>query len=120
MSTELDLELVPETLALINEFGKQVVLSFDEDTFSDIGAPTPTNYQQTLRVTPPDPTILQFVPNSTVVGASTGVFVPASGLIVPVKNGLKVTIDGVIWTTVAFSPIYTGDDIAMYGLGLKQ
>ena len=120
MSTELDLELVPETLALINEFGKLVTLSFDDDTFPAVGAPSTVNSQQTLKVTPPDPSILKYVPNSTAVGASTGVFVPVLGLTVPVKNGLKVTIDGVVWTTVDFNPIYTGDDIAMYGLGLKQ
>lgn len=120
MSTELDRELVPETLALINEFGKLVALSFDEDTFPDVGAPTTVNYQQSIRCTLPDPTTLKYVPNSTSTDASTGIFIPALGLTVPVRNGLKVTIDGVIWTVCGYGPIYTGDDIALYALGLKQ
>jgi len=121
MSTSLDIELIPEVFALIEEFGKTVTLLDEPYTFGPTGTPTAGGpVQQTVKITPPDPDTLKWVAGDVGQAGEAGAFVAAQGLVVTMRVGLKVVIDDVVWRVVKFSTIRTGDDIALYGMGLTK
>lgn len=121
MSTALDIELIPEVKALIDEFGKTVTITDERLWFDELGnAFSNGAVSQTVKITPPDPDTLKYISDDTVRQSELGAFVAAQGLTITLKPGIKLTMDGVIWTVKEVSTIRTGDDIALHGLGLSK
>ena len=111
--TELDDELVPEVLSIIDEFGKlvsfiTVVQVYDSTVGHTIETPTPVS----RKITPPAQMSLRFVDGDLIQIGDMTALVAASGLTFEIKRGMNLEIDSLYWTVVDFKPIYTGDAIA--------
>lgn len=119
--TELDTELIPEVYEIIEEFGKTVVLTDSRATsFGVDGTPVVSTTTQTRKITPPDPTWLKYISDDVTKANQTGAFVSAKDLTVIPKPGVKVTIDGVIFTVIQSNPIYSGELVCLYGMKLEH
>ncbi len=122
MSTALDTEIVPVALELINLYGQNAVFLDVTKTYDPATGLTtessPSNI--TKKVTPPAPYDKRWVDNDLIQQNDVRVFLAASGLTFTPEKGMKVTL----LTTKVFriervSPIYSGEDIAVFDLQLR-
>jgi hypothetical protein len=120
--TDLDTELVPEVLALINELGKQAVFhvpgteTYDPTT----GDVTRVDSNYTKRVTPPEGYNEKFIDGDLIRAGDKKIYVAASGLGFTPKAGHKVTLDAVVWKVHKATPIYTGKQVAVWELQIRD
>jgi len=120
MSTALDIRLGPKVISLIDKYGKSVTITDDSVIFDSVGSPVTNPVSQQVKITPPDVATLKYISGDNIVSGEQGAFVAASPLTITMKAGLKVTIDGEVWTVVNVTNIYTGEDIAAYGMRMKK
>lgn len=110
-------------LRLINKFGKTVSFnvvsgeSYDPTTGGTTGASSSTVNR---KISPPSPVsfLLDAFPNAKPGTAEC--FVAASGLTFTPSVNQQLTIDSVVWTITELMPIYSGDDIAAYGMLIRS
>lgn len=114
--TELDDELIPEVLSIIDEFGKLV--TFEELTTNThdptTGRVTEVAVPHNRKITPPEQVKLELVDNDLIRVGDLTFLVAASGLPFTLKREMEVTIDSVAWVITRITPIYTGELIAAY------
>lgn len=114
--TELDDDLVPETLALIDEFGITATFAVDSGSFDPAtSAWTPGVANVNRKVSPPGPK--QVLVEGTRV-EKTITYVAASGLSFTPTIGMQVTIDGRAFKLTEVTAIYSGALVCAYELRL--
>lgn len=120
--TEIDDELVPETLAVVDEFGKLV--AFEELTTNThdptTGRVTTVEISHNRKITPPQEVKLELVDNDLIQVGDMTFFVAASGLPFALRREMEVTIDSTVWIITRISPIRTGEQIAMYEVQVRN
>lgn len=123
MATELDLELGPVVVELINEFGKDITFTIGGDNDYDPKTGITDQDGQTTVVvkgSPPAPVRRFFGADAVAREGDSKTFIASSGLTFTPKPGLVVEIDSEKWQVVEVTPIYTGELIAAYGLILRR
>ena len=123
MTTAFDNKMIPEILALVAQYGKTVTITLDGTSLYDpeTGYGTqgyPTEYD--VKVTPPEQYERQFFEGETVKIGDARVWLPASGLEFTPVISMKVDFDNQTWTVQSVLPIYTGEQIALYGLQIRR
>lgn len=121
--TELDDELLPEVLALIEELGKAVSVTVTSGgtpnvTAGTIDGATSTDY--TVKATPPYPVKQAWSMRDVTTEAESACLLAGSGLPFTPAPGQTVTIDSVKWSVVSASPIYSGELVCAWELGLAR
>lgn len=123
--TDLDDKLVPKALELINKFGADIVYTrkstegtYDPTTGETTGSATAS---PTVKMTPPFPLEDEYRGESTgEEGNLRESYLAASGLgFVPQKNDSFVWKDGKTYTVVEVLPLYSGEQVAAFGLVAK-
>lgn len=117
--TELDLEMIPEVQLILDEFGKTATLCTSNDTFDSQGTIAQQPNSQQVKIVPPDPLYLEFLPGTTMQHGRSATFVAAQKLTLAIKIGMTLKIDNTTFTVIAFNPVYSGESICMYALGLE-
>ena len=121
--TDLDIELLPEVLEIINEVGKTVdFITYPSQSFSVATGSrtdgTPVTYSR--KIIPPynfdqrmiDGDVIQYGDMQTGVAGQDLGFVPA--------RGTHLEVDGVRWTIQKITPIMSGELTALYMIQLRQ
>ena len=123
MTTALDAEIVPVASELIALYGQDTVFvvpaSKSYDPATGLTTETsPTNH--TEKVTPPAPYDKRWTDSDLIQQDDVRIYLAVSGLtFTPVKD-MKVTLlTTEVFKIVKVSPIYSGDDIAVYDLQLR-
>ncbi len=128
--TELDDELVPEVLALIDEFGMsvqfEVLTSQDYDSTTSHTVEVPT--WVTRKIIPPDDVEIGQIDGDIIKEGDQVSYVAASGLtFTPLVNQLLDLNSqsgdddlGDVWTVVKVGPVRTGQSVAMYKLVMRN
>ena len=120
--TVLDDRLVPLALELVAKFGK--VVTFKEVTkdytaaTGDVVESGVTNHS--VKVTPPEKYDDALINGDLIQIGDTKISLPKSGLLFTPIRGMQVTIDSITWKIEKVSPIYTGEQIALYELQLRK
>lgn len=122
MSTPLDIELIPEVQALIDEFGKLVIIRDEPVSFGPTGVATVgTVVEQAVTITPPaDPDTLDYISDDVSYSGKAKCYVAAKDLTITMRLGLQVVIAGKVWVVTGFSTIRTGEDVALYELRMNR
>lgn len=123
MTTELDDILVPEVLAIVEQFGKLVRFAVPGSQVYDPTTGLSTERPAlsiTKKVSPPQPYTIKLIDGENIKAGDACIWLPASGLTFTPVAGMKVTIDSAVWAIVAVDSVYTGELIALYGLQLRQ
>ena len=125
MSTPLDLKLVPKALEIVYRFGINASFAVDkinpDDYDSETGATTPDTPTDTVRkVTPPENYDRHMIDGEVIKFGDMRIFLPASGLTFTPKEGLEVTIAAELWKIEKVGVHYSGEDVAIYELQLRQ
>lgn len=121
MSTSLDIELRGVVQELMTEFGKtgqiESAPSQEYDPLSGtVTESTPLRY--TVKYVPPFPASKVWSASTVKEGDFETWIEPSTAF--KIDNGLKVKIDTEWWKVVEYRPVYTGDDIALYGMLLRR
>ena len=123
MATELDVTLIPEILAIVTEYGKDVIFEvpqLSEYDHSSGGVTETGPARHTKKVTPPANYDRKYIDGGSILAEDMQIFLPASELeFVPTKN-CKVTVDNQVYVVVSIRPYYTGESIAIYELQLRR
>jgi hypothetical protein len=115
--TELDDDLVPETLALIDEFGLDAIFTIDAGTFDDTTSTwTPAPTISIRKVTPP--TLERRQSGGGVLVETTISYVAAKDLPFTPAVSMLVSIDGREFRLTNVQAIYSGSLVAIWKLGL--
>jgi hypothetical protein len=123
MLTSLDISLGPVVKSLIDEFGK--VLTFvvgGDNAYDPVTGITDQDNRTTVQVkgSPPAPVRRAYGADEPARDSECKTYIAASGLTFNPEPGLVVIIDSIRWQTVEVSPVYTGEQVAAYGLLLKR
>lgn len=128
--TQVDDELIPVTLALIDEFGMSVQFEVltTQDYDSTVGHTTEDPTWVTRKIIPPDAVELGMIDGDLIQDGDQISYVAASGLsFTPLRNqGVDLNSASGdedlqdLWTIVKVGPIRTGQDIAMYKLVMRN
>jgi hypothetical protein len=114
--TELDDDLVPETLALIDEFGLDAIFTVDAGVFNDATSTwTPAPTISIRKVTPPT---LERRQAAGVLVETTISYVAAKDLPFTPAVSMLVSIDGREFRLSNVQAIYSGSLVAIWKLGL--
>jgi hypothetical protein len=123
MATSLDTTLVPRALELVTEYGQDAVFEVPAtktyDATTGLTAETsPTDH--TKKVTPPEPYDKRWIDGDLIQVDDVRVYLPASGLTFTPTRGYKVTLaSSDVFRIIRVVPIYTGESIALYEIGLR-
>jgi hypothetical protein len=122
VETELDRDLVPAVLDLVNSLGKTA--KFTKESYGNynpgdgsVVQAGPMVYRQ--KVTPPFPFTKDRVDGDLIRAQDAQVFLPAKDLKFEPYKGMKVEIDSSHFTIEWQRPVYTGELVAMYELALR-
>jgi hypothetical protein len=136
MATELDKKLIPKVKDIVERFGKLVKFKVTKSgtinpATGDISGSTESTFE--IKVTPPQDVftprelgvLTQYTDNDVVKIGDTQIYLPAKDLdFVPIE-GMRVVIENELgtdeeWEVIRIGKIYTGDDVALYGMQLRQ
>lgn len=121
--TDLDTRLIPKVLAIVNRLGKSVTFetvsggSYDPLTRVVTGG---TMTPVVKKVTPPYEFKNYLIDGDNIRVGDLQIDLPASGLTFTPERGWIVVIDTVRYTVIKVSPVYTGEQIALYNLQLRS
>lgn len=119
--TVLDDKIIPKVVTILAKYGKTVTLVDDRNIVDPVNSTiTRQTIIQPVKATPPDANSIKYLGSDVKVAGATAIFVSPVGLTLALKTGLKVNIDDVVWTVMQVSPIYSGEEIALYGLLLNS
>ena len=121
--TALDVSISPKVLAIIERLGKTAVfMNFTEEVYDPtVGERIQGNATEySLKVIPPYEYALKYIDGDIVKVGDMQTGVPASGLEFTPRQGMKVTVDEIVWQIVRTNPIYSGERIALYMLQLRK
>lgn len=121
MATELDADLVPEALALIEELGIIATFHVDAGSFNDASSVwTPALTDVLRKVSPPQAKESYGVAGDTTTTRTVPViYVAASGLTFTPKLAMRVTIDGRDYTITDATATYSGELRCVWELRLE-
>jgi len=129
-STDLDVDLIPETLALLQDLGKQVTF-FEEfaggiyaPEVGEYSPPRPAPTEHVVDCSPPLTFELRFAgglafERSNLKLGDVRLIAAASGVSFTPVEGMKVTFDSSTWYIEKIGKIYTGELIGAYDLLLR-
>jgi len=122
MVTEFDNEMVPEAQAILDEFGMDVILTYETGTYDaatgSVSTPAPTT--ETVKMSPPVPIEMKYVDGDVIKHGDVEAYLAAQDLVNTPRNGMKVTIKGEVFQAVEASPLYSGELIAAWKLRLRR
>lgn len=121
--TDLDIKLSPKVLAIINKLGKTAIFhNYTEEVYDPtVGERlqgNSTDYSQ--KIIPPYEYALKYIDGDIIKVGDMQTGVASSGLEFEPRQGMKITIDEVVWQIIKTKPIYTGERIALYMLQLRK
>lgn len=121
--TALDIKLSPKVLSIINRLGKTAIFhNYTEEVYDPtVGERlqgNSTDYSQ--KVIPPYEFALKYIDGDIIKTGDMQTGIASSGLEFEPRQGMKVTIDDVIWQIIKTKPIYSGERIALYMLQLRK
>ena len=121
MTTSLDVKLVPRVVSLLNKLGKTITLTrelagaYDPLTLTT----TPTGTQvQTVKITPPEAYSDFYVNNTTIQAGDFRCFMSTDLTWVPKQNDIA-EFDGLTFRIIKIQPVFSGDNIVLYGMQLR-
>ena len=121
--TALDISLSPKVLDIIDRLGKTVVFhNYTEEVYDPtVGERIQGNSTDySLKVIPPYEYALKYIDGDIIKIGDMQTGVPSSGLEFEPRQGMKVTIDEIVWQVIRTKPIYSGERIALYMLQLRK
>ncbi|UOF80041.1 head tail attachment protein [Caudoviricetes sp.] len=120
--TELDNELVPAVLEIVEAFGKVATARVKSGQAYDESAATvtETSTDYTVKILPPERFDVGYVDGDVIRASDLKSAVAASGLAFVPKPGMQVIFDGSTYLAVTVSPVYAGEQIAMWELQLRK
>lgn len=109
-------------LDLVTKFGKDAVLRRYTSTFNvATGKNVKTSADTAVIITPPDPVNQRWINNGTAKFGDAMCSLAAQGLtVIPDTTTDKLVFDGREWQIVVVSPTYSGQQVALYTLQLRQ
>lgn len=121
MPGKLDSVMVPLANKLIGDFGltvtyKQVTTSFDVST----GKTTDTEATSSAVVAPPEPYKQNRIDGTTIRNGDIMTAIAQSAIAFTPAINDRVTLNGVDWEVIAVNPVFSGEQVAMYELQLRQ
>lgn len=125
--TSLDVKLVPKAFELVEKFGQYATFVTDELKQSNydpstghVIPDTPTN--SVRKVTPPEEYDDYYATKhqDTIIFGDMRTFLPAKDLPFDIEKVTEVNIEGELFSIVGIEKIYTGSEIALYELQLRQ
>lgn len=122
-NTALDNELIPTTLAIIEEFGKTVNFIIPSDSLyiretGEAFNAGPRTFPH--KVSPPDSFEAARIDGILIQATDARVYLPSGGLeFLPIKDRQQVKMDSQLFTIRNVKPIYSGEQIACYELALR-
>lgn len=120
--TELDDQLVPAVLELINDLGKVAVarVKSNQAYTESTGDVTESATDYTVKILPPERFDIGYIDGDVIRVSDLKTAVAASGLAFTPKLGMLVIFDSGTYTTISVSPVYSGEQIAMWELQLRK
>lgn len=111
--------------SLIDKFGKQVSLVRESTTYNPAtGQTTTTSTSTTVNATPPKDFTAARIDGTLIQQGDTVIQIAAQGLDLGTpdtpQQSDKVTIDSSTWKIVQIGKVYSGEQIALYTLHLRQ
>lgn len=119
MTTPLDTELIPEIIALLNELGKTVQLVSPPATVDISTQTVGASTTETTKITPPEPIDHRMVGGDTYRYGDAQCYMKPDVSVAPTTRS-KVIIDGESWSVIEAGKVYTGDEIGLYKLVLRN
>jgi len=122
MTTPLDSILIPEVLAVLNEYGKSTTITeksggtYDPTTGSNTSE---TETAHSVKISPPAPS-KGYITSDLIKEGDMETYLASSGLTIDFENQLEVDLDGVAWKVVKHDALYSGDSICAYKLILRN
>jgi hypothetical protein len=119
--TQLDDELLPAVKLLIEELGKVLTFHVEQTSFDVQSGTTVVNSLQLVQVrcSPPSRMEEALAGNPTRIAEGLESYLPAQSLAFVPRVGMDVSFDGRIRKITSMSPVYSGEQIAVYLLGLE-
>jgi len=123
MSTALDDKLVPKTLDIINKVGRNMdftlPLASSYDPVTGTGSESiVTKY--TVKASPPIDFEQRYIDGDSVRRGDVRIILAAKGLPFTPVPDMKITFDGINFSTIAVLPIYSGELVAAYDLQARK
>ena len=121
--TSLDDKLVPKVYALLEKLGKRVQFESVSAGTYDPATRTTTNKSVltfTRKVTPPSSFEDKLVNGDTIRATDLKVYTAAQGIPRVPKNVDQVTVDGITYKITVVKPIYSGEQVCLYMMGLRK
>ena len=120
--TVLDDRLVPKAKQLIEKYGLNAIFAefagFSYDETTGIGAAS--GQTKTFKITPPTSYDIFFIDGDLIQSGDARVFFAALDCPIVPKIGMKLIIGNDHWRVISFSPIRTGEQIAVYEVQLRK
>jgi len=120
--TRLDDKLLPKVLAIIEDLGK--VLTFTTEDCTTInpttGVKTTTETTVDRKGSPPDRYEIKLIDDKRILADDLVTIVAGSGLTFTPENDMKVTFDSKVFKTKNVRPMYSGESIAAFEIGLRR
>ena len=130
MTTVLDTKIVPKALAILEKYGMSATLVSRPNVTYDAATGDVASASDTLtsvKIAPPSPvTTRQIDAEASFQPGDAVTYIAASGLaVIPtLQMGIRIPDPDKStsheWVIVVRTPIYTGDEIALYELGLRR
>jgi hypothetical protein len=120
--TDLDTELIPEILSIINEYGKTVIF---ETWTSKVYDPTTGSITKdgatdhSHKVSPPEGYETKYIDGNLIQVGDRKIYLPASGLEFTPKAGIQVLIDDVKWKIKKVDEIFTGEQKGLFEIQVR-
>ena len=123
--TDLDLEVLPEVVAILEEFGRDATFIVRSKTYGDAEVTSgQTTYGSEPNVvakcTPPWPYDLSFRDGDVVTQGHAKIYVAGQDLAFTPKTGMQVVIDGRTWTVLVVTPISSGEQNAAWAMEIER
>lgn len=122
VETELDRELVPGVLELIEEVGttaKFTVPAYGDYNPNDGSVVQAGPMEYSLKVSPPAPFKTNRIDGDLIQASDLQVLLPAKDLKFEPKKGMRVELDRKTYRIESIDPIKSGEMVCAWGLGLR-
>jgi len=121
MPGKLDSVLVPLANKLVNDFGKTVtykqrVSSYDATT----GKTTFTETESSAIITPPEPYRQNRIDGTTIQAGDAVANIAGSSISFVPAISDRIDLNGSDWQVVRVNPVFSGEEVAIYELQLRQ
>jgi len=121
-NTALDTKMLAKAIKIINKLGKTVIFTMYPAASYDATTGKTTqgdSVSYSKKVIPPYDVELKYVDGDLIKVGDMLSGVAASGIEFTPANGAMVTIDSQVWEIVRVSPVYSGEQVALYLLQLR-